>query len=274
MGFPKVDVHELLRKSRTNLFFDDFNWFVDAQMWTKFATSVGGEAVANSDGDGGLMTLTTGATLNNAVGLGSTRKLWTFGSMKPSAAQIEFKYTDADTDKMGFAFGFNSTWGATTLADTTFLPASSFSGCMVYKKPGDTTWSLVLSVGTDQTIVATSIPCQGIAAGYNQRFVIDLTIVNSFIEATFWIGAPQGIGGTQVNASVQGLAGGSVVGGEMPAVYTALGIGGMLPGRQIKLTKAYAGAVAMTLGCAAKAGSAASQVAYVDLMGVDYLARP
>lgn len=270
MGMTKPDIHDYLLKRRTNLVWDDFNYYVSTDMWTTVATSAGGESVAAGNGDGGLLVLTTGGTQNNAVSARSTNKLWTFTNLKPIIFETVINYTDGDSNNAAMAFGFSSTWTAGTsstdvLTDTAGLPQTSFSGCLFYKSPTDTVWSVITSVGSTQTITKTGMPCQGVAAGLNQVLQIQLMVLNGNVEASFF-GGLFGIGG--------GSTGGMTNPGQLPALFP-VGVAGTFPSRQIKHTVPIAGAVAMYAGAFAKnAGSGISQVCDVDYIGIDYLARP
>lgn len=273
MGMTKAELGAYLAKARTDHFFDDFNNYEDTAsvtgaFWTKFNTSAGGESITNPDGDGGILSLVTGGTQNNAVGIASAKKLMTPTNGKALIGQCELNYTDAHNNDCAIFFGFSDTFSATVpLADTTFAPPASGTLIGWLKEAGDATWRVIVQIGSAQFFQQSTVPCQGIAAGANQRLVVYAAELNGYMEGSFW-GGPQGLLGTGVNTMA-----GQLDGGERPAVYNSLGTG-FLPGRQIKGTISNTSAAAMKFGIVVKAGGANSQTVSLDYMAFDYLARP
>ena len=253
MGLFKPDIHDGLIKARTMPVFDHFTSYTDTQLWTSVATG-GGASVANNDGDGGILTLTTGATLNNEAATKTTRKLFTFVANKPMLFQCGLKYTEANTDDAGIVLGFASSW-TNILADTTFALPSTLSGALIYKKPGDTLWSAFGSVGTTQSYQQSLAPCQG--AGIMQYFQIQaIPDPNGQIELTFWQGM-YGIGATSPYYT--------------PMLPNVTSIARM---QQIKFFLTYTSAAAMQIGVFVKASGSNSEVVYLDYAGAEFLSIP
>ena len=233
--------------------FDHFTNYTTAGLWTTTATG-GGATVAAGDADGGILTLTTGATLNNEAAVTSTNKLLTFVADKPSIFQCDLHYTEAATNAAGIVLGFASSW-TNILADTTFALPSSLSAALIYKKPTDTYWSAFGSVGTTQSSQLSLSPCQN--AGINQRFYIQCMMnAASQVEITFMQG---GYGESAGNPGYTDM---------LPSVTT------MARMQPIKFFIPYASAAAMKIGVFAKASGSNSEVISIDYIATEFLSIP
>lgn len=248
MGMNKPDIHNSLELRRTSGIFDHFNSYTDTQLWTAGGS---GGTVANSDGDGGILTLTTGAAQDQDAIVRTTRKLYTFVSGKPMLFQIGLSYTEANTNQAGIFVGFASSF-TDILTDTTYALPASISACGIFKKPGDILWSAFTSVGTTQYTTQSKTSC--IQAGLPQELVIQVMLAGSNLEATFWAG---GFGAT--------------ASGRVPMLPNVTTMAAMQP---IKHVIAYSGAVAMYAGASVKAGSSSSEVVSVDYLGTEFLSMP
>jgi len=255
MGKNNLDVHDELQKRRTALVFDHFESYVDAQLWTK-----GGDAgtVANSDGDGGILTMTTGAGADQDAFVATTRKNWTFLAGKPMTFQCGFRYSEANTDQACIFAGFCSGAFNTILTDNTYVLLTPCSAAGILKKPGETKWSAFSSVGAVQKLTPSISPCQ--QAGLIQEFIIEVAIVGLNIEVTFKQGGPGPV---------------SVVGGG-PAgpTYMYPDVTTMARMQPIKHVIPFAGALAMAAGVDIKAGSGSSEVLSLDYAAIEHLVMP
>lgn len=253
MGMEKVQIHDPLLKWQTSGVFDHFNSYTNTQLWTSVANG-SGASVANNDGDGGILTLTTGATINNESAVKSTRANWTFVANKPLVFQCGFKYTEAATNAAGIVVGFASSW-TNILADTTFALPSSLSGALIYKKPTDTYWSAFGSVGTTQYSQLSVSPCQN--AGIAQNFMIQMMLnQNSQVEITFWQG-PVGISSSAPFYNPM-----------YPSVTS------IARQQAIKFFIPYASAAAMQMGVFVKASGSNSEVVSLDYLASEFLSIP
>lgn len=256
MGMNKIDVLDELMKRRTSSVFDHFNEYVSGtgHLWT---SAVSGGTVANNDGDGGILTLTTGAVADQDAAVVSTRKNWTFVADKPMLFQVGLRYTEANTDDAAIFAGFASSF-TDILADATYLPPTNISACGIYKRAGGTLWRGFTSVGTTQTDTESRSSC--IQAAIIQELYIYVAIVGSNLEATFWAGGPG-------PATITG--GGSL--GRTPMMPNVTTMARMQP---IKHVIAYASAAAMNIGVYVKASSGNSEVVSVDYIGAHLLSIP
>lgn len=256
MGMNKPDIHNALQLRRTALVFDHFNEYVSGSghLWTSGGS---GGTVANNDGDGGILTLTTGAVQDQDAFVASTRKNWTFVSGKPLIFQIGCSYTEANTNKAGIYLGMASSF-VDVLVDTTYVLASPLSGVGIYKKPGDTLWTCFTSIGSTQYATQSTAPCQ--LAGIMQEFIIQVMVVGTSIEVTFFTGGMPA-------ATITG-GGGTGLAPMIPNVTT------MARQQPIKHVVAYSGAAAMSMGASIKAGSGSSEVLSVDYIGSEFLSIP
>lgn len=254
MGMNKPDIHDALKLRRTAGIFDHFNNYTDAGLWTKG----GAGTVVNGDGDGGILTLTTGAVAFQPAYVGTTRKNWTFVAGKPMVFQIGLAYTEAAVNQAAIFVGFTSAL-ATMFSGAGALLAN-FSGCGIFKKAGDVLWSAITSVGVVQQITQSKSSC--IQAGLMQELFVQVMLnQNSQLEATFQTG---GLGPITV-------AGGGA-NGQNPMINNVSGMSGIQP---IKHFAAYAGAAAMSCGIFVQAAAGgASEIVSVDYIGNEFLAMP
>lgn len=253
MGMNKPDIHPALQLRRTAELFDHFNQgYVSGSghLWTSAGT---GGTVANNDGDGGILTLTTGAVADQDAIVATTRKNFTFVAGKPMVYQIGLKYTEANTDDAGIVFGFASSF-TDILVDATYALASPLSAACIYKKPGDTKWSCFTSVGSTQKTDQSIVPCQG--AGVIQEFCIQVMVQGDNIEVTFW----GGVSGPP-----------AITGGPLGYIPMVPNVTTMARQQPIKHVIAYSGAAAMGVGASVKASSANSEVVSVDYIGSEFL---
>ena len=256
MGMTKPDQLQSIDIYRSMGIFDHFADGFSASSSGKWNTTAtgSGASIANNDGAGGILTLTTGATINNEACVFTPKKIFQFLSVQPQFALCSFYYTEGNVNQAGIAFGLASSWSH-ILADTTFALPSTLSGALIYKKPGDTLWSAWGSVGTTQSNQQSLSITQ--LAGIPQYFVIYAMMDQaSNVELTFQqlpIGytAPQGSGPWMLPNTT-----------------------GMSRMQPIKFYIPYASALGMQLGLFVKSGDGTSEVVSLDCIGGGFLSIP
>lgn len=142
-----VDRNPFLNLDRTEFIFDEFNNYTTAGLWTTVAGSSGTTAMA-TDGSSTIV-CTTAATAHDIQGFRTTNKLFLPAVGIPHMCKARVIYASQATNNAGVAFGFMST---TTLSLTTTDPSASFSGAILYKLEGGTTWNLMTSNGSTKKI--------------------------------------------------------------------------------------------------------------------------
>lgn len=234
-GSNLVDLPDFYFKFRlAHYMWDDFDTYVDTQLWTKLAADAGA-TVTNVDNTNGWLTLTTAAVANNEAAVSSTRKNWKFLNNKPLIYEARINFAQANVNQAAIAFGFSSTFAADLLLDTTGLPAASFSGALIYTNPGETVWRCVTSLGTTQTIQKSTTTSGGTV---DQTLKIEVRTVSSTLaEVTFYSN-----GTLLLDAAQTGRA------------------------TPIKQTITYTGAAAMQFGAYAKSIDGTGEVVNLDYL--------
>lgn len=234
----KLDEHDHLVKRRTFGRLDDFETYLTGGVWT---TTTGGSGSASAAGKNGLLTLAcVDSTTNREVYVATTASLFLIEANKPLICEMYARFDEANTNKANIAFGFMSSVGAASIADTTGEPKSSYSGAVIYKVPGGTTWKTQSSIGTTQTTTATSKT----AGGAYQVLRIEIMPVSSTIA--------------EISYFVNGLQ----------LMDTA-----SIP-RPIKDSVTYTGVLAMQLFACCKNGSTSAESLLVDYMAYEQLRAP
>lgn len=113
-----------------------------------------GSSIAVANAAGGVLTFTTGATLNNECSRYSTESLFLPANNLPLAMEAREKFTENATNLMNVFVGFSSAFGANLLVDSGAGPATSMSAVGFYKISASTTWNVLVSLGSTQTLVA------------------------------------------------------------------------------------------------------------------------
>lgn len=111
-----------------------------------------GSSVAVANAAGGTLTFTTGAVDNNECARYTTEKLFLPNTNLPLACEARLQYAENATNKANVFFGFSSAIGANLLVDDGAGPATTQSAAGFYKVDGSTTWAVLVSVGTTQTL--------------------------------------------------------------------------------------------------------------------------
>lgn len=143
---------------------DHFTHYVSADEWTTVASDAG--AAVDGDGKGGLVTITASDGTegdNDETYLKQTQENFLFVADKPIYFGGRIQYTEANTDDANIAVGLKDAVAANSILDDGGGPAASYSGAVIFKADGDTTWSFETSVGGTQTTNQSSTTAGGSA---------------------------------------------------------------------------------------------------------------
>ncbi len=214
--------------------WDDFSEYIDAQRWTK-SIGAGASAAITANTANGVLNLTTGATQNIQALIAGTNANFKLLKGQPIYGECQLQYAETSTNNAGVAFGFSSVVTSVMLQDTTGIPATNFTGLLIYKQAGDTVWRTISSNGTTQTLSTAAQSSQPTPTTLYQQLQIEARDVDGTnFEVTYFLN-------------------------DAPLMYTAA------PHRPIKDTIAIASASAMKLVVFAKnPGGASSEVISVD----------
>lgn len=132
---------------------DDFYDYLTGGRFTTVSTNSGTCAVYNTGGVDKVL-LTTGTTEGNYSYVRSTGAAWLLQANEPMFFHARLNYVNQATTNGFVIGGFMST---TTLAVTSELdPTASYSGAVIYKRKGDTVWSVQSSNGSTKTTTLTN----------------------------------------------------------------------------------------------------------------------
>ncbi|HVI05016.1 MAG TPA: hypothetical protein VM711_02855 [Sphingomicrobium sp.] len=235
-------MHDVMGLRRTMLLFDDFQEYISGASngsgWTSVLKSTGTAAVG--DGFGGILTVTSAATLNDDNYVKGSHQIFGFAQNKPFMAECYLQYSEANTNKANVVFGFMSGVAAGAMQDTTGEPKTSFSGAVIYKVPGGTQWKTASSVGTTQTVNQSDTTAGGSA--YTRLLIQVLPVSSTLAEVTYFVD------GVQLKTS------------------------GGRPGQtKIKDQLTYTGSLAFSIFFGIKPGSGTGEVLNVDYCGAELL---
>jgi len=147
-----VDMPDSLKGRRTFGFFDDFEWMISPHRWTSTLTHSGSVTVANGACGIAPIVPSDGSVADNDNSyLGTTNAPFTFAADKPAVCEARIQFTEANTSAANIIFGFCSTAADATLLDNGGGPPASYTGTVIYKVDGGTTWQAESSVGATQT---------------------------------------------------------------------------------------------------------------------------
>jgi hypothetical protein len=188
-----LDLPQRIRERRLFGFFDDFEWFLSPHLWTSFATGSGGASVALASGAalfGGVVVLTTGATLNNEAAIGTTSAPFIPGGKEPLLFEALLQYNEASTNKANLFAGFSDGVNLTgqMQAGNAGVKAN-FNGFGIYKVGNTNVWACVTSKGTAQTITQSQTVAGG-AAQQSLRVEVN-EIDGQNAEVTFFVNSQQ-----------------------------------------------------------------------------------
>jgi hypothetical protein len=168
--------------------FDDFSSYTDANFWTK-SVGAGASAGITAATAGGVLALVTGGTQNIQALVASTVACFKLVAGRPFYLESLINYVEASTNNAGIAFGLSSVVTSVMLQDTTGVPATSFSGALIYKQAGDTLWRCISSNAGVQTLNTSLSQSQPSTLTDYQRLAIEGRDVDgSNFEVTFFAG--------------------------------------------------------------------------------------
>lgn len=167
-------------------FFDDFFYYVTADLWTTVASDSG--TVAVGDAVGGIVVLTpSDGTVadNDETYIKTTAELFDVNATNSNLyAEARLQFAEANTDDANVAFGFADAVAANAIVDNGAGLKTSFSGAAIYKVDGENVWRCVSSVSTAQTISQSTTAAGGSAY---QTLRIEIRAVNGTqAEVTFF----------------------------------------------------------------------------------------
>lgn len=231
----------MLQRIRQAGLWDHFFDYVDADAWTKLAADAGSSVALDADWVGGGVTLTTGATNNNECALKSTVEAFKFAANQPIVFGALATWAEAATDDLNIMFGLMDAIGANAMLDDGGGPKASFSGAIIYKKDGDTLWSVRSSIGSSYTDTQTSQACH--SASTQVTLAISVMPRSSTEIDIVYLMDPAG-------------------GANLQALTDARG-------NVIKHTVTLGSPTEMNVGVYIKAGDANSEVVTVDMLGAE-----
>lgn len=144
---------EALKTAKTLSGREDFLWIISPHLWTITQTNSGTTPVIDTGHCKGIKLTPANAapTTDDGTYIGTTNAFVTFTNNKPVIVEGQINFSEANTNKMNFAFGLTSNI-VTGLQAASAGPPTSFTGLLIYKIGGTTNWKCMSSVGTTQTI--------------------------------------------------------------------------------------------------------------------------
>ena len=189
-----LDLTDIMLQRRRNyeLFDDGLNATTGGD-WTHLVAD-SGSSIAVANANGGVLTFTTGATDNNECARSTTAKPFLVAADLPMMGVGRLSYTENATNKANIFFGFSSAIGANMMLDDGAGPATSFSGAGFYKVDGGTTWGVIVSNGSTQTLAVLTAAVsrdklvKTAGGGVYQTLRIEITPINTVVaEVMFFI---------------------------------------------------------------------------------------
>ncbi|HYE19427.1 MAG TPA: hypothetical protein VEA69_13335 [Tepidisphaeraceae bacterium] len=156
----------------TYFLFDDFNYFVTADLWTSVLTDSGTASV--SDGARGTLALvcSDGSVADNDEAyVRTTTELFLVADNKPLRFEARMQYTEANTDDANVFCGFMSAIAANALVDDGAGMRTTGNYFVFFKVDGGTTWQVRSRNGSTTYTNDTGITAGG--ATY-QKFRVEI----------------------------------------------------------------------------------------------------
>jgi hypothetical protein len=151
--------------------FDDFNYFVNADLWTVLVSDGTTTAAHEGDGSRSRFKLYTDTTDNNECDIATTNELFKFLTLKPIYVAGLIQYAEGNTDDANVAFGLADALGADLIADDGGAVGIANEGALIYKKDGATVWSFCTEMDTVNTASTSTTTAGGSSA---QLLAIDI----------------------------------------------------------------------------------------------------
>lgn len=124
----------------------------------------------------GLLVMSPGSADNDELYLCSRLELFKIAANKPIVAECRIKYAEANTDDANIMFGLMDAVGANSILDDGGGPKASYSGAIMYKMDGGTTYYGEASVSTTQTPTTQTALSPAVTAGGGVWQTLRLTI--------------------------------------------------------------------------------------------------
>jgi len=180
-----LELPDALKNRRQHTLFDDFDYYIDADLWTATLTDTGTAAVG--DAANGVITLTPSdgsVADNDEAYLESTKEVFQLAADKPLLFEANVYFAEANTDDANVIVGLKDAVGANTLVDDGAGPPADYDGAVFYKVDGETVWRVESSNGTAQTTSVTDET----AGGAYQKLGIEVRPINSTTaEVLFYV---------------------------------------------------------------------------------------
>ncbi len=153
-----VDQAYSLLNVRSELYFDEFTNYTTAGPYTTVNVAGSGTVAAYSTGGVTKVLITTGATSADSSFIRSTTAHWLPQLGRPLHFETKMNYANQATTNAVIVAGLMS---ATTLTITsgTTIPSASYSGSIIYKLSGDTTWRVQTSNGATKSNSVSTAAC-------------------------------------------------------------------------------------------------------------------
>lgn len=130
--------------------FDDFAYYVDADLWTKLASDT--NATVAHEGDSGktrLKLFTGDAVLNNEAAVRTTNEIFKFTANKAMVAEALIEFAESATDDAKVAFGFGDVIAANWITDAGAITATD--AAVIWKTTDSTVWRFHTEINGSST---------------------------------------------------------------------------------------------------------------------------
>lgn len=135
---------------------DDFDHWVDGDLWTETADAGATGTTGVTDAVNGVMSVFCDGDDNDEAYLHTTYEVALFADDKPFFFEARVALSEANTDDANVFVGLSSAALANTLTDNGAGPPATYSGACFYKVDGGTAWAAEVSDGSTQTAVTLS----------------------------------------------------------------------------------------------------------------------
>ena len=181
-------------------YFDDFFGYDNTATVGDYAEVSDAGTIAQTDANGGVLSIATGATDENESYVSSIAEIFKFATDKRLFFEARVKLTEANTDDANIIVGLSDTVAADSLVDAGAGPMASYDGAVFFKVDGGTVWQFETSnAGTQLT--NTNIGDFSDGTWHKLGFMYDYNdgvtaIVTPYLD---------GVAGTAKNLTIAGL---------------------------------------------------------------------
>lgn len=196
---------------------DHFLWYTTAHGLTSTVADGGTATVSATAAYGILQLNTTDSIDEDETYVGSTATLFLPAAGKDIWFESRVMFTEANTDDANVIVGLSSLYSANILQDAGAGPAADYSGCVLYKVDGGTTWNCETSTdvggGTQSTTAAVATRVSGSYARLGFHMTSN-TRVDYYIDGVCVATHPA----TNISTTAMGLLFGIKNGGANPEI--------------------------------------------------------